>query len=463
LTFARFNLSPHIAAGVHALGYQEPTPIQQLSIPPIMAGRDVMGLAQTGTGKTAAFALPILQRLEQGPRHRVRALIVAPTRELAEQINVAFADLGQQTGLRCIAIYGGVGVGGQLQALRAGPEIVVACPGRLLDHIHQGTINLSSVEVLVLDEADRMFDMGFLPDVRRIIRAVPSQRQTLLFSATMPDDIRALARETLRDPLTVQVGHVAPAETVSHALYPVAPHLKTALLSEMLRATGPGSVLVFTRTKHRAKRIAQQLQKAGFPATALQGNLSQNQRQAALDGFRSGDFRIMVATDIAARGIDVLSISHVINYDMPDTTDAYTHRIGRTGRAERTGEAFTLVTPEDNEAIRAVERVLGRRLERRTLAGFNYQAAAPAQDHEFAREPRPPSRSKAFAQQIAEPRNARSAARSATPALTAERSSYAATPRRSSASAASPAVSSRTAAPAPRPESAGRQVNRRAR
>ena len=447
MTFSRFNLSPRLTAGVRALGYEEPTPIQQLSIPPIMAGRDVMGLAQTGTGKTAAFALPILQRLEQGPRQRVRALIVAPTRELAEQINRTFADLGRQTALRSVAIYGGVGVGGQLQALRAGPEIVVACPGRLLDHIRQGTINLSLVEVLVLDEADRMFDMGFLPDVRRIIRAVPQQRQTLLFSATMPDDIRALAHETLRDPLTVQVGHSAPVETVSHALYPVAQHLKTALLSEMLRATGPGSVLVFTRTKHRAKRIAQQLQKAGFPATALQGNLSQNQRQAALDGFRSGDFRIMVATDIAARGIDVLSISHVINYDMPDTTDAYTHRIGRTGRAERSGEAFTLVTPEDGEAIRAVERVLGRRLERRTLAGFNYQAAAPAQDHEFAREPRPPSRF---------------APRSTAPAPAAGRSSYAA-PRRPAASTPAPAVSSRTAAPASRPDRLERPVNRRTR
>ncbi|MGB4804474.1 MAG: DEAD/DEAH box helicase, partial [Anaerolineae bacterium] len=440
MTFARFNLSPPLTAGVHALGYQEPTPIQQLSIPPIMAGRDVMGLAQTGTGKTAAFALPILQRLQQGPRHRVRALIVAPTRELAEQINGAFADLGRQTTLRSIAIYGGVSIGAQLQALRAGPEIVVACPGRLLDHIGQGTINLSSVEVLVLDESDRMFDMGFLPDVRRIIRAVPTQRQTLLFSATMPDDIRALAREALRDPLTVQVGHVAPAETVSHALYPVAPHLKTALLSEMLRATGPGSVLVFTRTKHRAKRIAQQLQKAGFPATALQGNLSQNQRQAALDGFRSGDFRIMVATDIAARGIDVLSISHVINYDMPDTTDAYTHRIGRTGRAERSGEAFTLVTPEDGEAIRAVERVLGRRLERRTLTGFNYQAAAPTQDHEFAREPRFPTRTA--------PRTMSSPGRSTPASPAAGHSSYAA-PRRPISNAAAPAVSSRTAAPAP--------------
>ena len=301
------------------------------------------------------------------------------------------STLGRQTRLRSITIYGGVGLTPQIQALRAGPEIVVACPGRLLDHIRQGTVNLSGVEVLVLDEADRMFDMGFLPDVRRIVRAVPEQRQTLLFSATMPDDIRGLAGEVLRDPLTVQIGHAAPVETVSHAIYPVAQHLKTALLTELLGKTGPGSVLVFTRTKHRAKRVAQQLQRAGFDATSLQGNLSQNQRQAALDGFRAGDFRIMVATDIAARGIDVLSISHVINYDMPDTVDAYTHRIGRTGRAEQTGTAFTLVTQDDVNEVRAVEQVLGYKLERRILDGFDYRAPAPAQDREFARDPRPQS------------------------------------------------------------------------
>jgi ATP-dependent RNA helicase RhlE len=250
-------------------------------------------------------------------------------------------------------------------------------------------VNLASVEVLVLDEADRMFDMGFLPDVRRIVKAVPERRQTLLFSATMPDDVRGLVGEVLSDPLTVQVGHSAPIETVSHAIYPVAQHLKTALLTELLRDTGPGSVLIFTRTKHRAKRVAEQLARAGFEATSLQGNLSQNKRQAALDGFRTGDFRIMVATDIAARGIDVLSISHVINYDMPDTTDAYTHRIGRTGRAERTGEAYTLVTADDVNQVRDVERVLGYRLERRNLPDFDYRAPASARDNEFARDPRP--------------------------------------------------------------------------
>jgi ATP-dependent RNA helicase RhlE len=380
MTFSTFNLSPRIAAGVAALGYQEPTPIQEQAIPSIMEGRDLMGLAQTGTGKTAAFALPILQRLEQGPRGRVRALVVAPTRELAEQIHQSFNDLGRETRLRSIAVYGGVGIGSQLQGLRTGPEIVVACPGRLLDHIRQGTINLTGVEVLVIDEADRMFDMGFLPDVRRIVRAVPAKRQTLLFSATMPNDIRELSAEVLHDPITVQIGHSAPVETVSHALYPVPPHLKTMLLIELLRVTPTGAVLIFTRTKHRAKRLAQQLQKAGFRATSLQGNLSQNQRDAALGGFRRGKYDIMVATDIAARGIDVSSISHVINYDMPDTTDAYTHRIGRTGRAEHTGEAFTLITGEDAGAVRAVEHVLGSKLERRTLPDFNYRASTETLD-----------------------------------------------------------------------------------
>jgi ATP-dependent RNA helicase RhlE len=389
VSFSEFNFSPRIAAGIDALGYEQPTPIQEKAIPPVLAGRDVMGLAQTGTGKTAAFALPILQRLERGPRRKPRALIVAPTRELAEQIHQSFVALGAKTGLRSVAIYGGVGVTPQTDALRRGVEIVVACPGRLLDHVGQGNVDLSGIEVLVLDEADRMFDMGFLPDVRRIVRATPADRQTLLFSATMPDDIKKLAGEVLKNPLTVQIGQPAPAETVSHALYPVAQHLKTTLLKALLPTLGEGSVLVFTKTKHRAKRVAEQLAKDGFRATSLQGNLSQNKRQAALDGFRAGDHQIMVATDIAARGIDVLRISHVINYDMPDTPEAYTHRIGRTGRAERTGEAYTMVTSEDEADVRAVERVLGQRIERRTLPGFDY-AMPKANADEFARGPRPP-------------------------------------------------------------------------
>jgi len=413
VTFSTFNLSARLTAGVDALGYEEPTPIQEQSIPPIMAGRDVMGLAQTGTGKTAAFALPILQRLERGPRGRLRALIIAPTRELAEQIHQSFQDLGRQTRLRSATVYGGVSQGPQVQALRAGPDIVVACPGRLLDYIRQGLINLSGVEVLVLDEADRMFDMGFLPDVRRIIRAVPEQRQTLLFSATMPDDIRTLANDVLHDPLTVQIGLAAPVETVSHAIYPVTQHLKTALLIELLRATDVQSVLIFTRTKHRARRVGEQLARAGFSATSLQGNLSQNRRQAALAGFRDGSFQIMVATDIAARGLDVSGISHVINYDMPDTTDAYIHRIGRTGRAEHTGEAYTLVTFEDAVAVRGVERVLHSPLERRYLPNFDYKAPAPARDREFAREPRPErgTRQRSRSQPRRQPRQALVAAR----------------------------------------------------
>jgi ATP-dependent RNA helicase RhlE len=328
-----------------------------------------MGLAQTGTGKTAVFALPILQRLMQRPARHVRALIVAPTRELAEQIHDTIRVLGQRTSLRSITLYGGVSLSPQIYQLRRGADIVVACPGRLLDHLGQGTVDLSGLEVLVLDEADRMFDMGFLPDIRRIVQSLPTQRQTLLFAATMPDDVRSIAQDILTDPVTVQVGAMVPVATVSHALYPVESHRKTASLLALLRHTDLTSVLVFTRTKHRAKRVAQQLADAGYGATSLQGNLSQRQRQAALDGFREGAFQILVATDIAARGIDVARISHVINYDMPDTADAYTHRIGRTGRATRTGEAFTLVTSEDAAMVRTIERDLGAILERRTVPG----------------------------------------------------------------------------------------------
>lgn len=392
MSFEQFHFHDRITAGIRALNFQTPTPIQAEAIPPILAGSDVMGLAQTGTGKTAAFVLPILQRLMHGPRGRIRALIVAPTRELAEQIHDAIRMLGQQTGLRSVTLYGGVSINTQIQKLRQGAEIAVVCPGRLLDHIDQRTITLAHLEILVLDEADQMFDMGFLPAIRQILRHVPAKRQTLLFSATMPDDIRTLTRDALRDPVTVQIGRVAPAITVSHAIYPVAAHLKTALLLELLRHTETESVLIFTGTKHRAKRLGHKLEQLGYRATSLQGNLSQNRRQAALDGFRDGSFQILVATDIAARGIDVSSISHVINYDMPNTADAYTHRIGRTGRATRTGDALTLVTSDDIAMVRAIERILGTRLEQRTLPGFDYNAPAPARDTEFARPPREPQR-----------------------------------------------------------------------
>jgi ATP-dependent RNA helicase RhlE len=390
MDFQEFNFHPAIAAGLKAAGYTTPTPIQEQAIPSVMAGSDVMGLAQTGTGKTAAFVLPILQRLMQGERGRVRALIVAPTRELAEQINEAIGLMGRQTRLKSMTVYGGVAVNPQIDKLRRGVEIIVACPGRLLDHLNQGNIDLAAVEVLVLDEADQMFDMGFLPDIRRILKFIPAQRQTLLFSATMPDDIRRLASEILTKPITVQAGSTAPPVTVSHALYPVGQHLKTPLLLELLQHTDTDSVLVFTRTKHRAKRLGEQLEKAGYKAASLQGNLSQNRRQAALDGFRDGTFQILVATDIAARGIDVSQISHVVNYDIPDTPEAYIHRIGRTGRAARSGDAFTLVTSEDTIMVRTIEKKLGTELERRKLEGFDYSVPAPQKDSEFARPPRPP-------------------------------------------------------------------------
>lgn len=388
--FSIFQFHPRLVAGITALGFTVPTPIQAKAIPPVLAGRDVLGLAQTGTGKTAAFVLPILQRLLPGPRGMVRVLVLAPTRELAEQTHDVISALTPHTGLRSVTIYGGVGMSPQVDKLRAGVEFVVACPGRLLDHFSRKTINVSKLEVLVIDEADRMFDMGFLPDLRKVIAQLPKQRQTLLYSATMPDDIRHLIREVLTDPVTVQIGHSAPVETVAHALYPVPPHLKTALLLEILKRTGSGSVLVFTRTKHRAKRVARTLIREGHAAAELQGNLSQRRRQSALDGFRDGTHRVLCATDIAARGIDVSLISHVINYDVPDTTDAYTHRIGRTGRMERAGDAYTFVTDEDRDMVRAIERVLHGPIERRKIEGFDYAVPVPKRDLEFVRDPRPP-------------------------------------------------------------------------
>jgi ATP-dependent RNA helicase RhlE len=378
MSFKQFKLHEQIEKGIEALGYTAPTPIQLQAMPAVLAGKDVMGLAQTGTGKTAAFALPILQRLMNGQRRNLRALIVAPTRELAEQIHEAIGDLGRATKIKSVTIYGGVNKNPQIRSLRQGVDIAVACPGRLLDLAEQGEIDFSCIEVLVLDEADRMFDMGFLPDIRRIVKKLPKNRQTLLFSATMPDDIRKLAAEVLNNPVTIRVGTGAPVSTVSHAVYPVAPHLKTALLMKLLEKTDTESVLVFTRTKHRTTRVAEQMQRAGLSAASLQGNLSQNRRQDALSGFREGKYQILVATDIAARGIDVSGISHVINYDMPDTVDAYTHRIGRTGRAARTGDAFTFVSPEDRAALGDIEHVLGERIERRTLEGFDYNVPAPA-------------------------------------------------------------------------------------
>jgi ATP-dependent RNA helicase RhlE len=390
LNFETFNFHPSIAAGAAAAGYETPTPIQARAIPQVFKGRDIMGLAQTGTGKTAAFVLPILNRLVERKYRCVRALIIAPTRELAEQIHQAIETLGCETHIRSVSVYGGVGINPQIKKLKRA-DVVVACPGRLLDHIGRHSIDLSQLEVLVIDEADQMLDMGFIPDIRRILKNLPKKHQTLVFSATMPVEIRRLAGDILRDPATVQVGITAPAETVSHALYPVAQHLKTALLLKLLGNTHTKSVLVFTRTKHRAKSLGKKLSAAGYRSASLQGNLSQARRQAALDGFRDGKFQILVATDIAARGIDVTQISHVINYDIPSTPEAYIHRIGRTGRATRSGEAFTLVTEEDKIMVRAINRIIGSNVEQRILSAFDYGSPVPDREgrSRWKNKPRP--------------------------------------------------------------------------
>ncbi len=382
MSFNMFSLDPRILRAIQEQGFHQPTPIQQKALPRVLEGCDLIGIAQTGTGKTAAFALPILQRLLSRQPGLIRALVLAPTRELAEQTSAAFRAFGHHTGLKSAALYGGVGIQRQKTKLKSGLDIVIACPGRLLDLMNQKLIDLNALEVLVLDEADRMLDMGFLPDVRLILSRLPRDRQTMLFSATIPSGVRALAREFLSRPVTVQVGLSVPVETVEHAFYPVQSHLKTHLLIELLKKTDTESVLVFVRTKHRAKRLGEQLKKAGFLAASLQGNLPQSKRNAALESFRDGSNQILVATDIAARGLDITSISHVINYDVPDTADSYIHRIGRTGRARKTGDAFTFVAPEDGAIVSAIERMLGERVTCRRIEGFDYAQPAPAlSDH----------------------------------------------------------------------------------
>ncbi len=370
MSFKDFQFHTTINTGIAACGFTIPTPIQEQAIPPILEGRDILGLAQTGTGKTAAFILPLLQRLLDGPRKKVRALIVAPTRELAEQIHDDIRKMAKGTGIKSVAVYGGVGKHPQVRTIRSGVEIIVACPGRLLDILNDRAINLNSVETLILDEADHMFDKGFLPDIRRIIKQLPVKRQSLVFSATMPREIRLLAEKILKNPAIIQINHTLPAPTISHVLFQVAKEKKTALLKNIIEEGKMTSTLVFTRTKHKAKSLALQLQKAGFSAASLQGNLSQQKRQQALNGFRDGTFKILVATDIAARGIDVLGISHVINYDVPDTAETYTHRTGRTGRAERTGQAFSFAGQEDNKIISLIERNLGKKMHRKIDHGF---------------------------------------------------------------------------------------------
>lgn len=371
MDFKQFNFHPAIANAVEKCGYTMPTPIQQQTIPHLLNGSDLLGLAQTGTGKTAAFVLPTLQKLQQNYTKTIRALILTPTRELAEQIHENIRSMARGTSLHSCTIYGGVSKFGQIKNLDRGADIVVACPGRLLDHLNGKSIDLSHIEVLILDEADQMFDKGFMPDIRRILKHVPEKRQTMVFSATMPAEIRHFAENVLSDPVTVQVDHEKPAATISHALFRVAQARKTALLQAILEQKSMSTTLVFTRTKHKAKSVARQLQKAGFKAAALQGNMTQNQRKNAMDGFRTGKFNILVATDIAARGIDVSGISHVVNYDVPDTVEAYTHRTGRTGRAERTGEAFTFVTAEDGRIIQVVERNLGQKIRCELMTDFD--------------------------------------------------------------------------------------------
>jgi len=373
MDFSKFQFHPNINAGISACGYINPTPIQCEAIPPILEGRDLLGLAQTGTGKTAAFALPLLQRLLEGPRRKVRALIVAPTRELAVQIHENIGKMAHHTHLRSIVIYGGVSKPAQIRAIKAGAEIIVACPGRLLDIVNDRAIDLRGVEMLILDEADHMFDKGFLPDIRRIIKQLPIERQSLVFSATMPAEIRHLAEEILKNPATIQINHSKPAATISHVLFQVEKEQKTSMLKNIIQQREMTSTLIFTKTKHKAKSLALHLEKSGYSATSLQGNLSQQKRQQAMDGFRDGTFKILVATDIAARGIDVLGISHVINYDVPDTVETYTHRTGRTGRASRTGEALTLATRDDGKMIQSIERILGAMMVREAVTGLGQE------------------------------------------------------------------------------------------
>jgi ATP-dependent RNA helicase RhlE len=372
-------LHPTLLANVGALGFEAPTPIQAAAIPPALEGRDVLACAETGSGKTAAFLLPILHRLLAKPRGVTRALVLSPTRELAQQIADDLRDLAGRSGLRGAAVYGGVGMGPQRDAFVRGADVIVATPGRLLDHFSNPYAKLPALEVLVLDEADRMLDMGFLPDVKRILRHLPPRKQTLFFSATMPREIEDLTRELLRDPAEIQIGRRArPAETVTQKAYPVPSELKAPLLAELLARNEVREALVFTRTKHRADRLATWLARHGIKAERIHGNRSQNQRQQALDGFKRGKYRVLVATDIAARGIDIDSLSHVVNFDVPNLAEDYVHRVGRTGRAQATGEAITLISPQERGDFVRIERVLRATVPRLELAGFDYTARPEA-------------------------------------------------------------------------------------
>ena len=372
MEFNDLGLDKRLMAGIRSAGYTTLTPIQNEAIPLSIEGRDLLGLAQTGTGKTAAFAIPLLQKLSVGYTGKIRALVIAPTRELADQIHQHISQLSSGLKTRSITLYGGVSKNPQDEKLQKGVDIVIACPGRLLDHLRESTIDLSTLDTLVLDEADTMCDMGFLPDIRKIIAHLPSKRQTLFFAATMPSDIRNLAKDILDNPTEVQIGVIAPAKTVAHSLYPITEKLKSQLFFRLIETTATGQVIVFTRTKHRTKRLFADLEKRKYNVAALQGNMSQNKRTQAINGFRKGKFDFLVATDIASRGIDIPEITHVINYDMPNTVDAYIHRIGRTGRAESLGEAITLSIPEDESMITRIEKILKSQIERKTVNDFSY-------------------------------------------------------------------------------------------
>jgi ATP-dependent RNA helicase RhlE len=383
MAFSGFGLHPDVLKGVREMGFSRPTPIQKDAIPAALEGRDLLATAATGSGKTAAFLLPILHRLLPKPRRATRALIITPTRELAAQIEDHARQLAVHTPIQTATVFGGVAMGPQEHAFRAGVDVIVATPGRLLDHFRHAYARLDSLEILVLDEADRMLDMGFLPDIRRVLKHLPARRQTLFFSATMPPPIVTLSREILRDPVPVNVERpAAPAVGITQAVYPVTGNLKTPLLAELLRRGDLQNVLVFTRTKHRANRLFEALSKRGVSCERIHGNRSQPQRTQALGGFKSGRYKVLVATDIAARGIDVEALPHVVNFDVPHVPDDYIHRVGRTARAERTGDAFTFVSPEEEADLRAIEKALGRRLPRITLPGFDY-SAAPAERFEI--------------------------------------------------------------------------------
>jgi ATP-dependent RNA helicase RhlE len=378
--FSTLKLDPALLKALKELGFSRPTPIQAEAIPPAMAGRDVLACAMTGSGKTYAFLLPILHRLLERPRGRTRALVITPTRELAAQILEALDDVTVHTPLTGAAVYGGVGMGPQEHAFRSGVDVIVATPGRLLDHFKSPYAKLDALEYLVLDEADRMLDMGFLPDIRRVLRHLPAKRQTLFFSATMPPPIAALTREMLHDPAAINMQRqAAPAVGITQAVYPVPQELKGALLVALLERGEMEEALAFTRTKHRANRLQAFLVKAGVIAERIHGNRSQAQRTDALAGFKAGKYRVLVATDIASRGIDVEALGHVVNFDVPLVPDDYIHRVGRTARAELTGEAFTFVAPEEEPALRAIERAIGKRLPRVTLPDFDYTAKPAAQ------------------------------------------------------------------------------------